>query len=58
MHSKGNDKQNEKTTCKMGENLCKWCSQQGPNLQNIQTTHTTQQQQKKTKKKSKSVQKT
>ena len=25
----------------MGENLCKRYNQQGPNLQNIQTTHTT-----------------
>ena len=32
----------------MGENLCKQCNQQGPNLQNIQTAHTTQQQQQKT----------
>ena len=30
----------------MGENLRKQCNQQGPNLQNVQTTHTTQQQTK------------
>ena len=28
----------------MGENLCKQCNQQGPNLQIVQTAHTTQQQ--------------
>ena len=27
-------KQNEKTTYRMGENICKWCYQQGINLQN------------------------
>ena len=35
---------NEKTTHRMGENLCKQCNQQGLNLQNIKTTLTTQQQ--------------
>ena len=42
MHSKGNHKQNEKTTYKMGENICKQCDQQGINLQNIQIAHTAQ----------------
>ena len=28
----------------MGENICKQCNRQGPNLQNTQTTHETQQQ--------------
>ena len=46
LHSKGNHKQNEKTTYGMGENSCKLCNKQGLILQNIQTTHTTQQQQK------------
>ena len=32
----------------MGEHLCKWCIQQGPNLHNIQTAHTTQQQKNQT----------
>ena len=32
---KGNHKQNEKTTYRMGENICKWCDQQGLNFQNI-----------------------
>ena len=46
LHSKGNHKQNEKTTYGMGENSCKWYNQQGLNLQNIKTTHTTQHQKK------------
>jgi len=37
LHSKGNPKQNEKTTHGMGENLCKWIDWQGINLQNLQT---------------------
>ena len=36
MHSKGNNKQNKKTTYGLGENICKWCDQQGLNFQNIQ----------------------
>ena len=44
LHRKGNYKQNKKTTCKMRENSCKWCTQQELNLQNIKTTHTTPQQ--------------
>ena len=42
MHSKENHRQNEKTTCRMGENICKQCYQQGINFQNIQTAHTAQ----------------
>ena len=42
--SKGNHKQNEKRTYRMGGNICKWCDRQGLNFQNIQTAHTTQQQ--------------
>ena len=34
MHSRGNHQQNEKTTNRLGENICKWCDQQGINLQN------------------------
>ena len=45
--SKGNHKQNEKTTYGLGENICKWCDWQGLNFQNIQTAHTTQQQKNK-----------
>ena len=41
-NSKGNNKQNEKTTYGMGENICKWCHQQGFNFQNIQIAHTAQ----------------
>ena len=36
-------KQNEKTTYRLGENICKWCDKQELNFQNIQTAHTTQQ---------------
>ena len=46
LQSKGNQKENKKTTYRMGENSFKRCNWQGLNLQNIQTTHTTQQQQK------------
>ena len=42
LHNKGNHQQNEKTTYRMGENICKWCYQQGVNIQNIQTAHTNQ----------------
>ena len=42
MHSKGNHKQNEKTTYRMGENICKWCDQQGINFQIIQIAYTAQ----------------
>ena len=42
LHSKGNHKQNEKTTYGIGEYICKWCDKQGLNFQNIQTAHTTQ----------------
>ena len=42
MHSKGNHKQNEKTTHRMGENICKQCNWQGINLQNLQTGHAAQ----------------
>ena len=31
----------------MGQNICKWCDQQGLNLQNVQTVHAAQQEQKK-----------
>ena len=44
LNSKGNHKQNEKTTYGLGGNICKWCRQQGLNLQTIQMAHTTQQQ--------------
>ena len=43
MHSKGNHKQNEETTYRMGENICKICDWEGLNFQNILTAHTTQQ---------------
>jgi len=42
LHSKGNHKENEKTTYGLGKNICKWCEcdWQGLNFQNIQTAHT------------------
>ena len=36
MHIKVNHRQNEKTTDRMGENICKWCNQQETSLQNLQ----------------------
>ena len=42
LHSKWNYKQNEKTTYRLGENICKWCDWQRINFQNIQRAHTTQ----------------
>ena len=45
LHSKGHNKQNEKTTYRMGENVCKQCDRQWLNFQNMRTAHTTQQQQ-------------
>ena len=43
--SKGNHKQ--KVSLQNGENICKWCDQQGLNFQNIQRVHTAQQQENK-----------
>ena len=42
LHSQGNQKQNKKTTYRMGENIYKWWDWQGLNFQNIQIAHTTQ----------------
>ena len=42
LNSKGNNKQDEKTTYRLGENICKWCDQQGLNFQNVQTAHATE----------------
>ena len=42
MHSKANPKQNEMTTLRMGENICKWSNQQGINLQNTQIAYAAQ----------------
>ena len=48
MHSKGNLKQNEKATHRMGEDICKRSNRQGINLQNIlQTAHAAQYQKNK-----------
>jgi len=45
LHSKGNHKQ--KTTYRIGENICKWCDWWGLNFENIQIAHTTRQQKSK-----------
>ena len=42
LYSKGNHKQNEKTTYWMGEKICKGCNQQGTDFQNTETGHTAQ----------------
>ena len=42
MPSKGNHKQNKKTTYRMGENICKQCDQQRINLQSLDTAHEAQ----------------
>ena len=47
MHCRGNHKQDEKSTLRMGENICKQSNWQGINLQNIQTAHAVQYQKKK-----------
>ena len=46
-HSKGKHKQDEKTTLRMGENICKWSNWQKINLQNIQAAHAAQYQKNK-----------
>ena len=45
LYSKGNNKQNKKTTSGMWENICKWSDQQRLNFQSTQTAHKTQHQQ-------------
>ena len=42
LHSKGNHKQNKKTSYRWGGNICILCDQQGLNFQYIQKAHTTQ----------------
>ena len=42
LHSKGNHKQDKKTTLRMGGNICKWINRQRINLQNIQAVHAAQ----------------
>ena len=43
LHSKGNYKQNEKTTLRMGENIFQLSKWQKINLQNLQAAHAAQQ---------------
>ena len=47
LHSKGNHKQDQKTTLTMGENICKQSNRQEINLQNIQAGHAAQYQKNK-----------
>ena len=47
LHSKGKDKQDEKTTLRTGENICKWSNWQRINLQNLQGAHAAQYQKNK-----------
>ena len=47
LHSKGNHKQNERTTYGMGENICIGCKWQGLNFQNMQIAHAAQYQKNK-----------
>ena len=47
LHSKKDHKQDEKTTLRMGENICKWSNWQKINLQNIQIAHVAQHQKNK-----------
>ena len=42
LHSKGNHKQDEKISLRMGENICKQLKEQRINLQNIYTAHAAQ----------------
>ena len=45
--NRGNYKQDEKTTLRMGENICKQINGQRINLQNIQAAHAAQYQKNK-----------
>ena len=47
MHSKGNQKQDEKTMPRMGENIWKQSNWQSINLQNLQAAHAAQYQKNK-----------
>ena len=47
LHRKGNHKENEKTTHRMGEKISKWCNWQGVDVQNIQKAHAAQYQKNK-----------
>ena len=42
LESKGNNKQNEQMTHRVGKNIGKWSTWQGINLQSIKTAHATQ----------------
>ena len=51
MHSKGNHKQNEKTTHTTEENVCKQCDRQGIKIQTLQIDHVPENQKNKIKNK-------
>ena len=53
LHSRGNHKQDEQMSLRLGENFCKWSNGQMINLQTIQTTYAAQCQKKKKKEKKK-----
>ena len=42
LHRSENHKLNKKMAYGLGENICKWCDQEGLTLQNMQITHTNQ----------------
>ena len=42
LHSKGNHKQDKKTTLRLGGNISKWSNWQRINLQNLQAAHAAQ----------------
>ena len=46
LHNKGNQNQNETTSCGLGEHICKCCDQLGLNFQDIQIVCPTVQHQK------------
>ena len=50
LHSKVNHIENEKTTIRLGEDICRQGNQEGLKIQTIQTAHTTQQQKTPTEK--------
>ena len=46
LHSKGHHKQDEKTTIRMGKNICKQSNRQRINIRNIQAANVAQYQKK------------
>ena len=50
LHREISHQQNKRTSCRLGEDICKFCDLKGVNIQKIQKTHTTQHQQNLVKK--------